>query len=67
MIEIIKEGHSHKEGECKLCGCIFKYEDEDIISKAPIYDDYGISWGDDIKITCPTCHKIICIRDSKIA
>lgn len=56
-IQIIKMGHIYKEATCKYCGCIFKYEKEDVIEyiKRDIYGlkvDYYIEH-------CPFCnHRI---------
>lgn len=58
MIKIIKKGHIYKEAECRKCGCIFQYEEEDVIEDESNYiDNHGVAWGSDflIKEGCPFC------------
>lgn len=48
MIKVIKHG-TKKTAECKHCGCIFEYEDEDVQRKRVKNNEY------DIFVKCPDC------------
>lgn len=48
MIKVIKHG-TKKTAECKHCGCIFEYEDEDVQRERVKNNEY------DIFVKCPDC------------
>jgi hypothetical protein len=47
MVTIIKPGNAGKE-ECQVCGCIFRFEYDDI-------DSHGCQREPESYITCPCC------------
>ena len=56
MIKIIKTG-TRKQIECKECGCLFSYEEEDIRTKnnrANSFDPLSVTTYDKY-IECPQC------------
>lgn len=59
MIKIIRKG-TRKIQECKECGCLFSYEEEDVKTKSdclgimPVYYEKYIN--------CPQCKKILLWR-----
>ena len=63
MVEIIKEGRK-KVAHCHVCGCVFSYEPEDMIT---IADEFH----KDMKtksVICPQCNSnipLIFLRSSK--
>ena len=61
MIKIIKKG-TKKNQECNFCGCIFSYEEEDIIRKTDREETfYHVK---DV-IYCPQCKKEIILKGTK--
>ena len=63
MKQIIIKGHKFMKTTCKLCGCVFKFEEEDIEQHEEIKDK-GVSFATDYKLTCPYCKKQITVRDT---
>ena len=61
MIKIIKKG-TKKNQECNFCGCIFSYEEEDIITKT--YGE-GIFYQVKDVIYCPQCKKEIIFKGTR--
>ena len=58
MIKIIRKG-TRKIQECKECGCLFSYEEEDVKTKSIMlvyYEKY---------INCPQCKKNITLEEIK--
>ena len=66
MIKIIKKG-TKKNQECDFCGCIFSYEEEDIITETFITKNYGEETFNKVKdvIHCPQCKKEIILKGTK--
>ena len=66
MIKIIKKG-TKKNQECDFCGCIFSYEEEDIITETFITKNYGEETFNQVKdvIYCPQCKKEIILMGTK--
>lgn len=62
MIKIVKKG-TKKNQECDFCGCIFSYEEEDIIKT---YEEgtFGYVCVED-SIYCPQCKKEIILKGTK--
>lgn len=59
MIEIIKNGNRAKfKVECRECGCIFKFEERDIIHGSYLHSFHDI-------ITCPCCGLLIELTPSR--
>ncbi len=64
MIKIIRKG-TRKVQECKECGCLFSYEEEDVKTKTgsdclgimPVYYEKYIN--------CPQCKKNITLEEIK--
>ena len=52
MIRIIKHGTITKQ-RCDICGCLFSYEREDVISKK---DEHSIHGFTEDYIICPQCN-----------
>lgn len=64
MIEIIKKG-TRKNQECNFCGCIFSYEEEDIITKTKgFYKAEPFSFIKSI-LYCPQCKKEIILKETR--
>ena len=63
MIKIIKKG-TKKNQECDFCGCIFSYEEEDIMTKTYGEETFGYVRVEDI-IYCPQCKKEIILKGTK--
>lgn len=65
MIKIIKKGNL-KVVECKNCGCVFSYENEDIFSRTTKYGNeyqiYKIKNTEYIK-ECPQCFKEVILEE----
>lgn len=61
MIKIIKKG-TKKNQECDFCGCIFSYEEEDIIIKT--YREETFNQVKDV-IYCPQCKKEIILKGTR--
>ena len=53
MIQIIKEGTKNIT-KCSVCGCVFSYEKEDVMSFSLIHH-----------IHCPQCNNDIFLTDGK--
>ena len=66
MIKIIKKG-TKKNQECDFCGCIFSYEEEDIITETFITKNYGEETFNQVKdvIYCPQYKKEIILKGTK--
>lgn len=64
MIRIIQKGHHFRRATCSNCGCIFEYEEEDVI-KQDIYDDHGghTFYGTEWLINCPDCGDCFKVKD----
>lgn len=71
-MEIKKQGNSKNfvgKAKCKLCGCVFTYEDSDVFSKKTGYSHSGITHsgvhvGDsnikyDYYVSCPNCQSYV--------
>lgn len=52
MIKIIEHGTIRKQ-KCNICGCLFSYEREDVISKR---DEHSILGFTEDYIICPQCN-----------
>lgn len=64
MIKIIKRG-TKKEQECEKCGCVFSYDDTDIIvNKQVSYSDFRMGHYKKY-IKCPQCNYIMLLEASK--
>lgn len=64
MKQIITNGHKFMQTTCKFCGCVFKFEEEDIEKEEDALDNYGCAWATDFTLTCPFCNKKIIVRDT---
>lgn len=60
MIEILKRGTKKTEA-CKVCGCVFTYEAEDIDIEEAAYH----GGGDCKYIKCPQCDNRIYLEQGK--
>ena len=57
MIEIIKRGTKQRT-KCDICGCEFKFEDEDI--------DVTIAWDKECEyVQCPQCDEKVILKQAK--
>ena len=63
MIKIIKKG-TKKTQECNFCGCIFSYEEEDIITKTYAEETFHHVYVNDV-IYCPQCKKEIILKETR--
>ena len=56
MIEIIKEGNIKHQCKCIECGCVFKYDAEDV-TRVTVWEDHGGHYPvcDGFYIYCPCC------------
>ena len=61
MIKIIRKG-TRKIQECKECGCLFSYEEEDVKKKS---DCLGMLVYYEKYINCPQCKKNITLEEIK--
>ena len=64
MKEIVFKGHKFMQTSCKICGCVFKFEDEDIEKEETVEDNSGCPCATDYILTCPYCNKQISVRDT---
>ena len=66
MIEIIKRG-TKKSCTCKECGCIFRYEEEDIeVENKYTFSCLGVEGHTWVElIMCPQCDEKIILKQSK--
>ena len=66
MIEIIKRG-TKKKHKCSECGCIFSYEDEDVmcdtVHNFVMFGVAGCAW--EYSVQCPQCEEKIILKDYK--
>ena len=49
MIKVIKHGTRVQRAECKKCGCVFEYEEEDVRTEQIKYNEY------EVYVPCPDC------------
>ena len=64
MKQIIVKGHKYMKTSCEKCGCVFKFEEEDIEKTEDILDNHGCPCATDFTLTCPYCNKKIVVRDT---
>ncbi len=59
MIEIIEYG-TKKIAKCRMCGCKFSYEQEDLV-----HEDIDNYKGYKICLKCPQCNEEVALKQSK--
>ena len=64
MIEIVKEGKIRHQETCSNCGCVFKYDAEDV-EMVTVLDDRGAHYPviDKYYIECPFCKKDLLLHE----
>lgn len=50
MIKIIRPGKKRYEATCKVCGCLFSFDESDLEETGPQYDR-------SVYMYCPFCHE----------
>ena len=51
MITVIEHGTRHHRTMCTMCGCVFAYDETDVLA-------YRIDDKDERKLRCPECGKV---------
>ena len=64
MKVIIRKGHIYYKTTCKVCDCLFKFEEEDIESRKDVRDNQGVAWATEWTLTCPFCKKSFTVCDT---
>ena len=49
MIQIIRPGKQRYEATCKICNCLFSFDENDLKVIGPKYDST-------VRLYCPSCH-----------
>nr|DAV78212.1 MAG TPA: Transcription initiation factor IIE, alpha FINGER, Transcription [Caudoviricetes sp.] len=62
MIKIIELGTIRKQ-KCQRCGCLFSYENEDVITER---NEHMLLGFHKIYINCPQCEQKIVLVDTKL-
>ena len=60
-MEVLRHGRTYKTVECKDCGALLSYCENDIIKKPKYYEVFGGDWHSvhEEHITCPECNNKI--------
>ena len=60
-MEVLRHGRTYKEVECKDCGALLSYCENDIIKKPKYYEVFGGDWHSvhEEHVTCPECNNKI--------
>lgn len=58
MIEIIQNGKIKREHSCRYCGCIFRFDAEDVTKVVEFHKGDSIISGS-FKLNCPYCKNSI--------